>query len=63
MADKPHLKFFIHPDGKVKVEVDGVEGSVCTDLAKPFEDAIGITKEQELKAEYYMEGSATVNQL
>lgn len=38
---------------KVEVEVDGVKGESCTDLTAPFIQALGVSEDQTLKADFY----------
>lgn len=48
-------KFTTQKDGTVKVEVDGCTSEECTDLTRPFEEALGTVDSTDLKPEYYAE--------
>ena len=41
----------IDKDGNVQLEVNGVKGMGCLDIAKPLEEALGNEVEREMKAE------------
>lgn len=44
----------IHPDGRVEMEVVGVQGPSCEELLKPFEELLGVVQEKTRKPEYYV---------
>ncbi len=49
------LNVTIDPKGKVKVEVEGVTGSSCTDLTKALLEELGGKQEDvQLKTEYFL---------
>lgn len=50
------FRVYIHPNGEVKIEVDGVKGKQCLPLTKFLEDALGTVEERDLKSEYYTVG-------
>ena len=47
------LRIYIHGNGEVKVEVEGVKGDQCLQLTQFLEEALGTVTERELKSEYY----------
>ena len=49
------IKFVIDENGEVTIDVDGVQGSSCEELTKPFEEILGSTASRELKDSYYQE--------
>lgn len=51
--NSPELEIVITPQGKVEIEVKGVQGPGCKDLTRALEDALGAVDERELKPEYY----------
>ena len=55
------LEIVISPQGKVQIEVKGVQGSGCTDLTRSIEEALGEVDKRTFKAEYYVNSTGTVN--
>lgn len=51
--NSPELEIVITPQGKIEIEVKGVQGPGCKDLTRALEDALGEVDERELKPEYY----------
>lgn len=50
------LQIVISPEGKVQIEVQGVQGPGCTELTRGIEEALGSVEKREYKAEYYVSG-------
>jgi len=49
------IKISIQPDGKVQIEVEGVQGQSCVGLTEFLEKALGeIDGEREYKNAYYL---------
>jgi hypothetical protein len=57
--NSPELEIVITPQGKIEIEVKGVQGPGCKDLTRALENALGEVDERELKAEYYASNSAS----
>ena len=53
MATK--IEFRINSKGQVHMEISGVEGMSCEEITKRFRDALGITTDNEVKPEYFVE--------
>lgn len=51
------LEIVISPEGKVQIEVKGVQGPGCTELTRFLEEALGTVDDRTFKAEYYVSGS------
>lgn len=51
------FEIVISPEGKVEIEVKGVQGNSCTDLTRFLEEALGDIDERNFKAEYYVSPS------
>ena len=49
------IKFVIDENGEVTIDVDGVKGSSCEELTKPFEEILGATESRDYKDSYYQE--------
>jgi hypothetical protein len=49
------IKVKISKKGEVKISVEGVEGSSCTDLTEALEKKLGVVEEDVLTDEYYLE--------
>ena len=49
------IEFRIDKNGKVHIDVEGVEGASCEDITRSFEVALGTTEETQRKPEYYVE--------
>jgi len=49
------VEVVIFPDGHVEIEVKGVNGTKCTQITKPLEEALGGVRnaERTLKPEYH----------
>lgn len=53
------LQITISPEGKVQIEVKGVQGPGCTDLTKSIEAALGDVDKRTFKAEYYVNNTGS----
>lgn len=53
MAKKEELEIHILSNGEVKVDVKGSKGKSCENYIELFEKIIGVTREKQLKPEYY----------
>lgn len=53
------ITFKITNDGEVNLSVDGVQGSSCEDLSRPFEEIIGKVSAREHKDSYYLDSQET----
>jgi len=51
--NSPELEIVITPQGKIEIEVKGVQGPGCKDLTRALENALGEVDARELKPEYY----------
>lgn len=51
------FEIVINPQGKVSIEVKGVQGNQCTDLTQFLEEALGEVDQREFKPEYYVQQS------
>lgn len=51
--NSPELEIVITPQGKIEIEVKGVQGPGCKELTRALEDALGEVDARELKPEYY----------
>lgn len=47
------MTFKISKDGKVTVDVDGAQGTICKDVTRPFIDALGTEVSTVEKPELY----------
>ena len=47
------LTIFISPEGKVRLEVDGVRGPSCLDVTKAIEESLGSVTERQKKASFH----------
>lgn len=56
------ITFKISSDGEVNLAVDGVQGSSCEDLTRPFEAVIGKVSGRELKDSYYANNEESATQ-
>ncbi len=56
------ITFKISGDGEVNLTVDGVQGSSCEDLSRPFEDVIGKVSGRDLKDSYYVNSEESASQ-
>lgn len=54
---KPRVIITVDPTGAVKVAADGVKGTGCKALTKPYEDALGVTTGDATKPEFYQQSS------
>lgn len=50
----------IHPDGSVKVRVEGVKGSACKALTKEFEEGLGVITSDVPTKEMHEHEAATI---
>ena len=60
MATKVEIEVEIGTAGEVTLEVKGLKGDGCVDLAKMFEEVVGEVTERKRTAEFYQ--AATVKQ-
>ena len=51
---KQQIKFRVSKDGEVHIEVDGVEGILCEEMTKKFEEALGVKVDVQQKPDYYV---------
>lgn len=51
------IKFNISSTGEVNLSVEGVQGSSCEELSRPFEEVLGKVGSRELKDSYYQEAT------
>ena len=51
------FEIVISPEGKVNIEVKGVQGSSCTDLTRFLEEALGDVDQRDYKPEYYVQNT------
>lgn len=56
------ITFKISGNGEVNLAVDGVQGSSCEDLSRPFEEVIGKVSGRELKDSYYQNSEESQSQ-
>ncbi|MBN1284580.1 MAG: DUF2997 domain-containing protein [Anaerolineae bacterium] len=56
------IEFIIMPDGTVREEVRGVQGTGCENVTRAIEDALGEVSEREHKPEYYEQTRITDSQ-
>lgn len=59
--DSPELEIVITPQGKIEIEVKGVQGPGCKDLTRALENALGEVDARELKPEYYASTTSSTN--
>lgn len=52
------LQIVISPEGKVQIEVQGVQGPGCKDLTRFLEESLGEIEQRDLKAEYYLQSTS-----
>ncbi|MBN2532177.1 MAG: DUF2997 domain-containing protein [Spirochaetales bacterium] len=55
MAKRHDLNITITPNGKVEIEVKGVNGPMCVDITKELEEELGVVINREKTSEYYKE--------
>jgi Protein of unknown function (DUF2997) len=53
MSEREQIQVIISPDGEVSIEALGFTDNTCTSATKPFEDGLGIVKQQRNKPEFY----------
>jgi hypothetical protein len=51
--ERPEFDITIGKDGKLKVQVKGVHGAKCLELADLVRDIVGQEESRELTSEYY----------
>ncbi len=49
----PELIITIAPGGDTKIEVDGVQGTSCTDLTREIENRLGSVQSRNMKGDYF----------
>jgi hypothetical protein len=49
----PKLEFKISKKGEITMNVDGVEGTSCMDISRPFETALGTVVDDQTKPAYW----------
>jgi len=59
MATKQEIEILISPDGEVKLDVKGMKGNACLLEIGKLVQALGTTKAQTLKPEYYEQAHRT----
>lgn len=60
--ERPELDISIARNGKLKVQIKGVKGKRCVELADLLRDIIGREESRHLTADYYeMEGAVRIN--
>ncbi len=47
------VTYIIKPDGKIEIDVEGVQGSDCKEITKKVEERLGKVESVEFKASYY----------
>lgn len=50
---KKELEITVLPDGRVRVETNGVKGQSCEDVVKFLEETLGKPEKKKRKPEYY----------
>ena len=53
MAKGHTIKITIDPQGKTKIEVDGIKGSSCEEITKGIENALGTVTSRKQTAEAF----------
>ncbi|MBM4319993.1 MAG: DUF2997 domain-containing protein [Deltaproteobacteria bacterium] len=51
--ERPELLITIDKEGKVRVQVQGVSGERCLELADLVKEIVGIEEQRQLTGEYY----------
>ncbi|MFH1107947.1 MAG: DUF2997 domain-containing protein [Planctomycetota bacterium] len=51
--ERPEFNITLTPAGKVKVEIKGVKGQRCVDLADLLKEIVGKEEQRQLTADYY----------
>jgi hypothetical protein len=51
--ERPEFNVTITPKGKVKVEIKGVKGQRCIELADLLREIVGKEEQRQLTADYY----------
>ena len=59
MVLKREIEIEIGRDGKINIQVKGVQGADCLEFSQFLEEALGETLEQEMTSEYYQAPAAT----
>ncbi len=47
------IELFIHPDGRVEIQVCGVKGEKCLEVTKAVEEALGGKVQRDFTSEMY----------
>ena len=60
--ERPEFDITISSKGKLKVQIKGVKGKRCIELADLIRDIVGKEESRELTADYYeMDGAVRIN--
>jgi hypothetical protein len=59
MAERHDLNIMITKNGKVEIEVKGINGPLCVDITKDLEEELGEVLNREKTSEYYKEADKT----
>lgn len=54
------IDIFIHPDGRVEIQVCGVKGEKCLEVTKAVEEALGGKVDREATSEMYEQATENV---
>jgi hypothetical protein len=49
------IEIVISPKGETKLETKGFAGSGCQEASRAFEQALGVSSDEQLTSEYYAE--------
>ncbi|HEX3001552.1 MAG TPA: DUF2997 domain-containing protein [Methanoregula sp.] len=53
--DCQEVEITIDKEGRIQVNVKGVQGTGCLALTRELEDALGVVERREYSAEYYQQ--------
>ncbi|HEX3002467.1 MAG TPA: DUF2997 domain-containing protein [Methanoregula sp.] len=53
--DCQEMEVTIDKEGRIQVNVKGVQGTGCLALTRELEDALGVVERREYSAEYYQQ--------
>lgn len=59
MAKRHDININITADGKVELEVKGVDGPLCLDITRELEQELGVVVNREKTSEYYKQPDVT----
>ena len=51
----PHIHVLLKPDGTVTLEAQEFLGASCAEATAPFEKALGLVSERDVKPEFYVQ--------